>query len=99
MMPTIPWVESECGHYGSLFGAIGASGVRIALSHSSGSATTAGSHSPKLLSLAKAFTEQEDRETPGGRGVSGETGLGGNAIDTALTAESLKSFPANVRSQ
>lgn len=55
-MPTIPWVESECGHYGSLFGAIGASGVRIALSHSSGSATTAGSHSPKLLSLAKAFT-------------------------------------------
>lgn len=38
-------------------------------------------------------------EPPGGRGVSGETGLGGNVTDTALTAESLKNCPTNVHSR
>lgn len=99
-MPTFPWVESECGHYGSLFGVFGASGGRVALAIIWGLQPPPGP-SPQSSLLGKGLrpAEQEDRKTCWRRGVSGETGLGGNASATALTAESLKSFPANVRSR
>lgn len=89
-MPTFPWVESECGHYGSLFRAFGAdSGGRIVLAISWGSAANDGSHSPKLLPWQRPWPGcSEWRKTPVGRGVSGETGLVGNVTDMALTAES-----------
>lgn len=51
-MPTFPWVESECGHYGSLFGVFGASGGRVALF---GVCNHLRVQVPKAPSLAKAF--------------------------------------------
>lgn len=93
-MPTFSWVESECGHYCSLFGTIGASGGRVALAIPRGLLQPPGPH-PQSSFLGKGLRpgEQEDRNTPAGRGVSGETGLGGNVTATALTAESLTRSP------
>lgn len=42
-----------------------------------------------LLGLQPWAGKLGGRKNPGGRGVSGETGLGENATDVALTAESL----------
>lgn len=99
-MPTFLWVERECGHYGSLFGVFGASGDRVALTIIRGLQPPPGP-SPQSSVLGKGLhpAEQEDRKPAGGRGISGETGLGENVSATALIAESLKSFPTNVRSR
>lgn len=56
---------------------------------------------PQSSILGKGLgpVDQVDRKTPGSRGVSGETGLGGNVTGMALTAVTLKGFPTNVLSQ
>jgi hypothetical protein len=86
-MSTFPGLRVSAAIMVSYLETLGLHVVYHCFNHSSGSATAAKSHSPKLSSLARPSPgEQEGRKNPGGRGVSSETGLGGNVTNTALTA-------------
>lgn len=78
-MPTFAWVESECGHYGSPFGDFGASGGRVGLAIARGLQPPPGPI-PQSAFPGKGLARMSRKigKPPGGRGVSGETGLGGN---------------------
>lgn len=84
-------VESECGHYGSLFGVFGATGSRIATIFLRGLQQPPGAI-PQSPFFGKSLRpgEQEGSKNPGSRDVCGETGLGGNVTDKALTAVTEK---------
>lgn len=96
-MSSFPGVGSECGHYVSLFEVLGASGNGIVPAVSRGLQQPLGTtpqspffgRGPAPLHLQPGAGEWRGRKNPAGRGVSGETGLGGNVTDVALTAESL----------